>query len=57
MVMGRKNKELLFLISKKKLELSPSILVTKNPKRSQCLDKGTNYVYGEHITPNTTYQR
>lgn len=37
MMKSEKNKELLFL--KKKIELLPSILVIRNPNRSQSLNK------------------
>jgi hypothetical protein len=43
-VNGEKNKELLFLISKKWMESPHNILVTKNLNWSQSLDKRTGCV-------------
>lgn len=41
---GGKNKKFLFLISRNRMESSPSILITRNLNWSQSLDKGTSYV-------------
>jgi hypothetical protein len=41
---GGKNKEFLFLISKKRVKSPPSILITTNSNWSQSLDKGTGCV-------------